>query len=250
MARASGEDPNLPIPSWAIDEAERPDAKARVDARLGGVLGKLRDTNLIARVKELYGYVTDPRVPAKYKVIVLAGLVYLVNPFDVIPDAIPGAGFIDDAAVVFAILEAVRRIIGSVEDSAKRVVTHAVAETEEAFARRGVQQVGLSLWAVTLASCVGLVFAAARDALIPGGHGLGDPFVFAAMVVGLVGFATSAALARRVWRTYRSAPPMVRDPLAYAILSVMGVRQIVLLTLPVVVLLLLVGIKLGIAARG
>jgi len=242
-----GGDPPIPLPAWALEEAARPDARARIDARLGGVLRRIGDTRLVAQVKELYGYARDPRVPTRYKIIVLAGLLYLVNPFDLIPDAIPGVGYLDDAAVIVAILTAVRHIVGAVEDSTKRVVTHAVAETEEAFARRGVQQIALSLWAVTIASCVALVYTAARDALLPSAHGWGDPFVAAVLVTGMVGLATSLALARRVWAVYRAAPPRLAEPLATAILAVLGPRQILVLMAPIAVLLFLVGVKLGLA---
>jgi len=246
------DDPDLPLPAWAFRQAERPDARTRIDARLPAVLRRLRDGELVARVKELYGYATDPRVPAKYKLVVLAGLVYLVNPFDVIPDAIPGVGFLDDAAVVLAILEAVRRIVDSIETSAKAVVSHAVSETEEAFARRGIQQIALSLWAVPLAACVGLVYAAARMALVPAnvGGGFGDPFLVATLVVGATGLVTSAFLAQRVWQAYRSMLPDLRDPLASAIVASLGVREVVLLALPIVVLVLLLGVRIGLAARG
>ena len=243
-------DPDLPIPAWALEEAAKPGTRARVESRIQRVLAKLKDTALVERIRELYGYLNDPRVPSKYKVVVLAGLVYLVNPFDVIPDAIPGAGFLDDGAVVLAILEAVRRIIGHMEDSAKAVVTHAVAETEEAFARRGVQQVALSLWAITLTACVGLVYTAARGALVPGSTMLDDPFVVASFATGLFGLVTSVVLARRVWYRYRAAPAHVQEPLTQAILATLGVREIVVLTIPIVVLVLAVGIRLGMYARG
>lgn len=235
------------MPAWALADATRPDARSRIDARLGGVLHRLRDARFVARVKELYGYVTDPRVPAKYKLAVVAGLLYLVNPFDAIPDVIPGAGYLDDAAVVLAILEAVRRIVGSVEESAKRVVSHAIAETEEVFVRRGVQQVTLTLWAATLAAAIGLVYTAARDLIHPGAGW--DPFVVAMLATGAFGLWTSAAFARRVWRAWAAASPALREPLAYAVLSTVGPRQLVVLALPILALVLVIGIKLGLAAR-
>jgi uncharacterized membrane protein YkvA (DUF1232 family) len=235
------------LPAWALVAAARPDAQARVESRLGRVLARVRDASFVARVKELYGYTRDPRVPARYKLVVLAGLVYLVNPFDAIPDALPGVGFLDDAAVVLAVLEGVRRIVDSVEASAKRVVTHAVAETEEAFARRGVQQIALLLWTVTVAACVALVYAAARSIVLPDGSTAIDPFAIALAVTGAVGLVTSLALARRVWAAYRAAPVTLAEPLAAAVLSVLGVREIVLLSLPIVALLLLIALKLGLA---
>ncbi len=188
-------------------------------------------------------------MPARYKAIVLAGLLYLVNPFDAIPDWIPGVGYLDDAAVLLAIVQAIRRIIDHAETSAKEVVSHAVQETEEAFARRGVQQISLSLWAVTLAACVGLVYLAAREVLVPGGHGVADPFLVAAFVTGVSGIASSLVLWRRLWRRYVDAPAWVRERLAYAILATIGFREVVILSLPIVALILIVVTKLVLAAR-
>jgi uncharacterized membrane protein YkvA (DUF1232 family) len=244
----TADDPELSVPDWALEAARRPDARARVDARLRPLLAKLHDARLVERAKELYGYLTDPRVPTRYKAIILAGLLYLVNPFDAVPDVLPGVGYLDDAAVLLAVLEAVRRVVLVAEDSAKRVVSHAVAETEEAFARRGVQQISLSLWAVTLAACVGLVYLVARETLVPGAHGV-DPFLVAALVIGVGGITTSLVLWRRVWRAYTTAPATVRERLAYAVLATIGMRETLLLALPILLLVLVVGVKIGLALR-
>lgn len=42
----------------------------------------------------------DPRVPRRVKVEVGAAAVYLLSPFDVIPDFVPGLGQLDDVAVI------------------------------------------------------------------------------------------------------------------------------------------------------
>jgi uncharacterized membrane protein YkvA (DUF1232 family) len=41
-------------------------------------------------------------------VLIIAGIIYVVNPLDVIPDTIPGLGFLDDAAVIGFVLKIVR----------------------------------------------------------------------------------------------------------------------------------------------
>ena len=41
-------------------------------------------------------------------IYVLAGLLYFVNPFDVVPDFIVGLGFIDDAAILTLVLRSIR----------------------------------------------------------------------------------------------------------------------------------------------
>ena len=51
----------------------------------------------------------DPRMPRRYRAIVVALLGYLALPFDVIPDFIPVAGQLDDAIVVVLALRAILR---------------------------------------------------------------------------------------------------------------------------------------------
>jgi uncharacterized membrane protein YkvA (DUF1232 family) len=44
----------------------------------------------------------DPRVPIGTKIVPLLGLIYVLSPFDLIPDyLIPGAGWLDDAIILF-----------------------------------------------------------------------------------------------------------------------------------------------------
>lgn len=53
----------------------------------------------------------DPKVPATQRFMVWAPLIYFVNPFDAIPDLIPGLGFVDDGAAIAAMLAAVGKVI-------------------------------------------------------------------------------------------------------------------------------------------
>jgi uncharacterized membrane protein YkvA (DUF1232 family) len=55
----------------------------------------------------LWKLTTDPRVPVKHKIILGGAAAYLLSPFDVIPDRIPGVGQLDDFAVVVAALDIV-----------------------------------------------------------------------------------------------------------------------------------------------
>lgn len=50
-------------------------------------------------------------IPWRSLVYVVAALLYFINPIDVIPDALVGLGFLDDAAVVAAVVRALRREI-------------------------------------------------------------------------------------------------------------------------------------------
>lgn len=46
------------------------------------------------------GLLSDPRVPRRRKLVLAALLPYLAMPFDVVPDFIPIAGYLDDAVLV------------------------------------------------------------------------------------------------------------------------------------------------------
>jgi len=52
--------------------------------------------------RALYGYMLDARVPWYLKSVAVAALAYLVCPLDLIPDAIPVIGYLDDAGVIAA----------------------------------------------------------------------------------------------------------------------------------------------------
>lgn len=44
-------------------------------------------------------------------VFAIAGIVYFVNPFDIVPDFLPGAGYLDDATVVGFVLKSIKKDI-------------------------------------------------------------------------------------------------------------------------------------------
>jgi len=54
----------------------------------------------------------DPRVPRRHKLLLGALVGYLALPFDLVPDFIPVAGYLDDALLVALTLRAVSRGTG------------------------------------------------------------------------------------------------------------------------------------------
>jgi uncharacterized membrane protein YkvA (DUF1232 family) len=63
----------------------------------------------IVLVRRLLG---DPRVPRRHKLLLGALVGYLAFPFDLVPDFIPVAGYLDDALLVALTLRAVLRGTG------------------------------------------------------------------------------------------------------------------------------------------
>lgn len=54
----------------------------------------------------LYYAMLDPETPLKAKLTIAGALAYFLTPFDAIPDILFGAGYLDDAGVVAAVLAA------------------------------------------------------------------------------------------------------------------------------------------------
>jgi len=53
------------------------------------------------------------RVPWRTLVAAIGAMIYLVNPFDAVPDFVPGLGYLDDAAVIGAVVAFIGRDIRS-----------------------------------------------------------------------------------------------------------------------------------------
>lgn len=60
---------------------------------------------IVEKALLLYAILTDRGTPKWVRALVLAALVYLINPFDAIPDALPGIGYIDDLGLIVITLE-------------------------------------------------------------------------------------------------------------------------------------------------
>jgi uncharacterized membrane protein YkvA (DUF1232 family) len=247
---------SLPLPSRYLEAAARPETAETLAERLPAKLRQIGDSKLVALVKEAYGYVTDPRVPTRYKVMAVATLLYFIAPLDAVSDFIPGLGYLDDAAVLAAFLASVRQAVKEVVSHTRReteaVVSHAISEAREAWARRGVSQVCLSLWAATAAASVGLVYVGAKAAVFgaAGGPSLADPFLWGCVLAGVFGLVYQVLFAYRLWRRYSAAPPEIKEPLAYAIVSLADWRQIVVLAVPVFLLALVVVLRASLGFGG
>ena len=69
------------------------------------------DLNRLIRLARAWARREYTVIPWRSMIYVVAALLYFINPIDVIPDALVGLGFVDDAAVVAAVVRALRREI-------------------------------------------------------------------------------------------------------------------------------------------
>ena len=74
-----------------------------------GLLGKILDDLIVLfRLVKAWGRGKYSRMPIKTITLIIATLLYFVNPFDIIPDFLPVIGYVDDAAMIAAGIQAIR----------------------------------------------------------------------------------------------------------------------------------------------
>ena len=90
--------------AYLLDEA------MRKSQRHIGVLAKCWD-DLMALIRLVRAYIKGEYRDVPWETIIwaIAAIVYFINPIDLIPDFIPGIGFLDDAAVIALTITYVRK---------------------------------------------------------------------------------------------------------------------------------------------
>ncbi len=76
--------------------------------RGGPFAAVLEDFAALIRLVVAYARGLYRQIPLEKLILVVGGLLYVVSPIDMVPDAIPIAGFLDDATVVAWVIKAVR----------------------------------------------------------------------------------------------------------------------------------------------
>lgn len=80
-------------------------AAVSIAQRRGGAL--LRDLQLLVRLLKASVSGAYKGLSPRKLVAIVAGILYLISPLDVIPDFIPGIGYVDDAAVIAWVLKSI-----------------------------------------------------------------------------------------------------------------------------------------------
>ena len=79
-----------------------------------------KDTELVKRARQLWDYFQSGKASMTEKAIVIAVLFYLISPVDLIPDAIPIAGLLDDVTISGIALDYVLKRIDQKRGKAKK----------------------------------------------------------------------------------------------------------------------------------
>ena len=77
-----------------------------------GALNKIWDDLMaLLRLVRAWSAGAYPQVPWKTLLYAVAAIIYFVNPFDMVPDFIPGVGLLDDATVIGFVVRSLRKTI-------------------------------------------------------------------------------------------------------------------------------------------
>ena len=70
----------------------------------------------IGLLKALFRFMGDKRAPLAGKLFVVAALVYVVSPADIIPDVVPIIGWLDDIGVIGVAMAYLTSVLGPYRD--------------------------------------------------------------------------------------------------------------------------------------
>ncbi|MFC1835914.1 YkvA family protein [Thermodesulfobacteriota bacterium] len=87
-----------------VRAAQEPQAISQVLGDFPGWMKTVGNSELIVRARRLKNYLTSGRCSKGDMVLVIAALLYLISPVDLVPDFIPVVGWLDDLAVAGMIL--------------------------------------------------------------------------------------------------------------------------------------------------
>lgn len=79
------------------------------DISIDRLFSKLKEIKgveeLLEKAALLYVLLTDGDISYAFKAVIIAALLYLIDPIDAVPDIIPFVGLLDDLAVITAALK-------------------------------------------------------------------------------------------------------------------------------------------------
>src|SRR3954470_15606862 len=113
------------------------EGEAQVRKEFKKWLRKTKNTTLAKRARQLWDYFNSGHVSGTEKVLIVAALLYLISPVDLVPDWIPVAGLLDDAAVAGLVLDYVlSRISGGKREKRWSPATPVLKAVKKKLSRR------------------------------------------------------------------------------------------------------------------
>lgn len=107
--------------------------------------------NLRGELATLWFVYRDPRTPRFYKALLLLAIFYIISPVDVLPDAFPVAGWLDDASLIPLLAFIVRRARPNlyVESAQKaQVAEHSFSKFLKILGFLGILWVVFLMWVI------------------------------------------------------------------------------------------------------
>lgn len=99
-----------------------------IDLKLSG-MKKGRVAKIWDKVLYLWEKLKSPEVPARLKLTIAGALLYLILPADIIPDAIPCVGLIDDVSVILIVFNEVSKyLVPKIVEKAKTKIQESYYE--------------------------------------------------------------------------------------------------------------------------
>ena len=94
-------------------------AEKKIRKEFHGWLREVEDLELVRRGRQLWRHLNSDDVTKGEKIVLLAALLYLISPIDLISDAVPVLGWLDDLGVAGIALSYVMRRMEDLEDEKK-----------------------------------------------------------------------------------------------------------------------------------
>ena len=87
-----------------------------IEGEDGTVNSMVTKVKMFLRMIKAYADGEYREVPWKTMLLIMASIIYFVNPFDLIPDFIPGIGLVDDISIVLWVFSSVENDILKFEE--------------------------------------------------------------------------------------------------------------------------------------